>query len=173
LQQALAKGDIPVSAKLDIAGKPLLKGRLIFVDNTVDTESGSIQLKAEFSNTDQRLWPGMFVTVMLAPDMLVGALTVPVQAVQTGPEKKFLYVIGENSKVTSQTIKVRLIQDGVAVIEGAVPGARIVLEGAQNLRPGSTVVETQATGGEVGPGNNVSKFADQRTPGKTGRAANK
>jgi len=173
LQQALAKGDIPVSAKLDIAGKPLLKGRLIFVDNTVDTKSGSIQLKAEFSNTDQRLWPGMFVTVMLAPDILVGALTVPVQAVQTGPEKKFLYVIGENSKVTSQTIKVRLIQDGVAVIEGAVPGARIVLEGAQNLRPGSTVVETQATGGEVGPGNNVSKFVDQRTPGKTGRAANK
>jgi multidrug efflux system membrane fusion protein len=173
LQQARAKGDISVSAELDLAGKPLLEGRLIFVDNTVDTESGSIRLKAEFPNVDQRLWPGMFVTVMLSPDMLVGALTVPVQAVQTGPEKKFLYVIGENSKVTSQTIKVRLVQDGLAVIEGAVPGTRVVLEGAQNLRPGSTVVETQATGGEVKPGNNVSKIVDQRAPDKTGRAIDK
>ena len=173
LQQALTKGEISVSAELDLAEEPSLEGRLIFVDNTVDTESGSIQLKAEFPNVDQRLWPGMFVTVMLAPDTLVGALTVPVQAVQTGPEKKFLYVIGENGKVTSQTIKVRLVQDGLAVIEGAIPGTRIVLEGAQNLRPGSTVVETQAIGSEIKPGNNVSKIVDQHTPDKIGRATDK
>lgn len=171
LQQALVKGDISVSAKLDLADKPAQKGRLIFVDNTIDAESGTIQLKAEFPNTDQHLWPGMFVTVMLAPNMLVGALTVPVQAVQTGPEKKFLYVIGEDGKVTSQTIKVRLIQDGLAVIEGAMPGVRVVLEGAQNLRPGSVVVETQAEGSEVGSGNNMSKFVDQRAPDKIGKAA--
>jgi len=66
-----------------------------------------------------------------------------------------------------------LVQDGLAVIEGAVPGTRVVLEGAQNLRPGSTVVETQATGGEVKPGNNVSKIVDQRAPDKTGRAIDK
>jgi len=171
LQQALVKGDVSVSAKLDLSDKPAQKGRLIFVDNTVDAESGTIQLKAEFPNTDQHFWPGMFVTVMLAPNMLVGALTVPVQAVQTGPEKKFLYVIGEDGKVTSQTIKVRLVQDGLAVIEGAIQGARVVLEGAQNLRPGSVVVETQAEGSEVGSGNNRNKFVDQRAPDKIGKAA--
>src|ERR1039457_649506 len=106
LQQAFAKGEVPVSAKLDLAGQTDLKGRLVFIDNAVDTASGTIRLKAEFSNADHRLWPGMFVTVALAPRTLAGALTVPAQAVQTGPENKFLYVIGEDNKVASLPIKV-------------------------------------------------------------------
>ena len=141
VQQAFAKGEVPVSAGLDQAGQPALKGHLAFIDNAVDTASGAIRLKAEFPNADNRLWPGMFVTVTLAPRTLSGAATVPVQAVQTGPEKKFLYVIGEDKKVTLQPVNVRLIQDGIAVIEGAAPGARVVVEGAQNIRPGSEVSE--------------------------------
>jgi RND family efflux transporter MFP subunit len=141
LQQAFAKGEVPVSAKLDLADQTDMKGRLVFIDNTVDTASGTIRLKAEFSNADHRLWPGMFVTVALAPRTLVGALTVPAQAVQTGPENKFLYVIGEGSKVASLPVNVRLIQDGFAVVEGIALGTRVVVEGAQNLRPGSVVVE--------------------------------
>ena len=142
LQQAFAKGAVPVSAKLDLPGQPALKGRLVFVDNAVDTASGTIRLKAEFPNPDNRLWPGMFVTVTLAPRTLAGAVTVPVQAVQTGPEKKFLYVIGEDRKVTALPVNVRLIQDGIAVVEGVAPGTRVVMEGAQNLRPGSVVDES-------------------------------
>jgi len=144
LQQALAKGAVPVGANSDLPGQPALKGRLVFVDNAVDMASGTIRLKAEFSNADHRLWPGMFVTVALAPRMLAGAFTVPVQAVQTGPEKKFLYVIGEDRKVTALPVNVRLIQDGFAVIEGVAPGVRVVVEGAQNLRPGSVVSEAKA-----------------------------
>jgi RND family efflux transporter MFP subunit len=143
LQHALAKGEVPVSAKLDLPGQPAVKGRLVFVDNAVDMASGTIRLKAEFANPDNRLWPGMFVTVALSPRTLTGAITVPVQAVQTGPEKKFLYVIGEDRKVAAQPISVRLIQDGIAVIEGIAAGARIVVEGAQNLRPGSVVSEAK------------------------------
>ena len=154
LQQAQAKGDVKVNVKLDSAKEPPIEGRLIFVDNTVDTKSGSIQLKAEFRNAEKRLWPGMFVTVMLAPKTLIGALTVPVQAVQTGPEEKFLYVIDENNRVKSQQINVRLIQDGLAVIEGTTLGTRVVVEGAQNLRPGSAVVEAQNTDREIGSDNN-------------------
>jgi len=156
LQQALAKGDISVSTKLDVAGEPLIEGRLVFIDNTVDVQSGSILVKAEFPNQDKKLWPGMFVTVMLAPEILIDALTVPVQAVQTGPESKFLYVIGKDNRVKSQTIAVRLVQDGLAVVEGAMPGTRVVVEGAQNLRPGSSVVETQSSGSKANSGNNVS-----------------
>jgi len=156
LQQALAKGDISVSTKLDVAGEPLIEGRLVFIDNTVDVQSGSILVKAEFPNQDKKLWPGMFVTVMLAPEILIDALTVPVQAVQTGPENKFLYVIGKDNKVESRTISVRLVQDGLAVVEGAMPGTRVVVEGAQNLRPGSSVVETQSSGSKANSGNNVS-----------------
>lgn len=143
LQQAFAKGEVPVSAELDMAGQQARKGRLVFVDNAVDTASGAIRLKAEFPNADQRLWPGMFVTVALAPRKLPGVLTVPVQAVQTGPENKFLYVIREDSKVTPMPVKVILIQDGFAVVEGVAPEARVVVEGAQNLRPDSVVVEAE------------------------------
>ncbi len=168
LQQALAKGDITVSARLGIAGEALIEGRLIFVDNTVDVQSGSILVKAEFLNQDRKLWPGMFVTVMLAPEILIDAFTVPIQAVQTGPENKFLYVIGKDSKVESQTITVRLVQDGFAVVEGTMAGTRVVVEGAQNLRPGSTVIEIQSSGSRTGSGNNViNSSTDNYTTDKT------
>ena len=155
LQQALAKGDVTVSAELDAAGEPLIEGRLIFIDNAVDTQSGSILIKAEFPNQNKKLWPGMFVTVVLTPEVIIDALTVPVQAVQTGPENKFLYVIGKDNKVEPKTIIVRLVQDGIAVVEGATPGAKIVVEGGQNLRPGSTVTETQSPKHETKSSNNV------------------
>lgn len=148
LQQAFAQGEVPVEAKLDLPDQPMLAGRLVFIDNAVDTASGTIRLKAEFPNPDNRLWPGMFVTVTLAPRTLAGALTVPVQAVQTGPEHKFVYVIGADRKVSPLPVTVRLIQDGSAVIEGITPGAHVVVEGAQNLRPGDTVSE---------PGNGAAK----------------
>ena len=160
LQQAFVKGEVPVNAKLDMPGQPALKGRLVFVDNAVDTASGTIRLKAEFPNPDNRLWPGMFVTVTLAPHTLAGAVTVPVQAVQTGPEKKFIYVIGEDRKAASLPVNVRLIQDGIAVVEGVVPGARVVVEGAQNLRPGNMVAEAENKGQKTESGvkpNNTGK----------------
>lgn len=170
LQQALAKGEVLVSAESDVVGQSAMQGRLVFVDNAVDTASGAIRLKAEFSNVDNRLWPGMFVTVALAPRILTGALTVPVQAVQTGPEKKFIYVIGDDNKVTSVPVKVRLIQDGLAVIEGAgiAAGSRVVVEGAQNLRPGSVVAEASATTAATEkksdkPGKKADKPADKST----------
>lgn len=141
LQQSFAKGDTEVFVQPDLAAQSPLKGRLTFIDNAVDSASGSIRLKAEFPNPDHLLWPGMFVTVTLAPRMLVGAVTVPAQAVQTGPEKKFVYVIGADGKVAAIPVDVRLIQDGIAVIEGVAPGLRVVVEGAQNLRPGSVVAE--------------------------------
>jgi RND family efflux transporter MFP subunit len=145
LQKALASGGLAVSAQLEEGGDEQRAGRLVFVDNSVDTASGTIRLKAGFPNADGRLWPGMFVTVALSPRILKAALTVPAQAVQTGPEKKFLYVIGEGGKVVSTPIRVLLIQDGQAVIEGVAPGTRVVLEGAQNLRAGSLVREAGKT----------------------------
>ena len=145
LQQALAKGEVPVEVELDAAQKKNRRGKLIFIDNMVDTASGTILLKAEFPNADSHLWPGMFVTVRLVPRTMEGALTVPAQAVQNGPENKFLYVVGDNSQVRSFPINVLLIQEGLAVINGAgiMQGMRVVMEGAQNLRPGGIVTEAK------------------------------
>jgi RND family efflux transporter MFP subunit len=113
------------------------------VDNVIDTASGTIGLKAEFPNADNHLWPGMFVKVTLSPRTLAHALTVPVHAVQTGPEQKFLYIMGRDNKVSLQPVVVRLIQNEIAVVEGdgIKPGVRVVVEGAQNLRPGISVRE--------------------------------
>ncbi len=145
LQEALKRGDVPVEVELDAGQKQTRKGKLIFIDNVVDTASGTILLKAEFPNADSHLWPGMFVTVALVPRTIENALSVPVQALQNGPERKFLYVVGDNSKVHSLPVNVLLIQEGLAVIsgEGIMQGMRVVVEGAQNLRPGSVITEAQ------------------------------
>ncbi|MEQ1526186.1 MAG: efflux RND transporter periplasmic adaptor subunit [Gallionella sp.] len=143
LQQALGKGEVPVFAKLDVAEQNTLTGYLSFIDNNVDTSSGTIHLKAVFSNADHRLWPGMFVSVEIAPRSLTNVLTVPAQAVQTGPEKKFLYVIGKDNKVASAPINVVLIQDSLAVVEGVAAGERVVVEGAHNLKPNSVVIAAE------------------------------
>ncbi len=94
----------------------------------------------------------MFVTVTLSPRTLVEAFTVPVQAVQNGPEGRFLYVVGGNHEVSSVPVNVNLVQDGLAVIEGdtVTPQMQIVVEGAQNLRPGSIVAETKVNASGMG-----------------------
>jgi multidrug efflux system membrane fusion protein len=153
LQAAFATGPVTVTAHFDSPGQPALEGRLSFIDNSVDSASGTIRVKARFANPDGRLWPGMFVKVSLSPRTLGGALTVPAQAVQTGPEQKFLYAIGEDGKAKAVPVRVLLVQDGTALVEGAgvVAGMRVVLEGAQNLRPDSEVTEGgKETGNEPG-----------------------
>ena len=103
-----------------------MSGRSTFVDNTVDSATGTIRVKAEFENPRARLWPGMFVNVSLVPRTLEGATVVPAQAVQSGPDNQFVYVVGQDGKVVMQPV--RLVS---------------LVEGAQNLRPGSAVVEIQ------------------------------
>lgn len=144
LQQALESGGLVVSAQVDAGERETHQGQLVFIDNSVDSASGTIRLKAAFANAAGRLWPGMFVSVALSPQTLRGVLTVPAQAVQTGPEQKFLYAINAAGKVAALPVRVLLVQDELAVIEGSdiQAGMRVVVEGAQNLRPGSSVSET-------------------------------
>jgi RND family efflux transporter MFP subunit len=143
LQQALASGPVEVVARAQ-SGGPEHKGRVTFVDNAVDTPSGTIRVKAEFANRDVRLWPGMYVNVELSPRTIASAIVVPAQAVQTGPENRFVYVVGNERKVESRKVTLAYIDEGLAVIEGVEPGTRVVVEGAQNLRPGSLVTEPAA-----------------------------
>jgi RND family efflux transporter MFP subunit len=111
----------------------------------VDTVTGTIRVKAEFANADARLWPGMYVTATLAPRTLEKASVVPAQAVQTGPDNRFIYVVGEDKKVSSRPVALSYLEKGIAVVTGIEPGTRVVVEGAQNLRPGSLVVEAERT----------------------------
>jgi RND family efflux transporter MFP subunit len=166
LQQALAAGPVTVSATPQTGGETF-RGRVSFVDNAVDTASGTIRVKAEFANAGSKLWPGMFVNTELSPRTLKAATVVPAQAVQTGPESRFVYVVDPDHKVELRKVTLAYIDEGIAVVAGLPGGARVVTEGAQNLRPGSVVTEatdgrpqsrTPANAG-AGPGSRASKTA--------------
>jgi RND family efflux transporter MFP subunit len=144
LQRALAAGPVSVDVKLEGIADTI-SGRISFVDNTVDMATGTIRVKAEFANPSARLWPGMFVKVALAPRMITGGSVVPAQAVQTGPDNQFVYVVGADRKVVARPVTLAYVEEGLAVVDGVAPGTRIVVEGAQNLRPGSMVSEAKPT----------------------------
>ena len=151
LRKALADG--PVTATVEPAdGQGPLAGRVNFLDNAVDSATGTIRVKAEFANPASRLWPGMFVNVAVAPRTLAGAAVVPVQAVQTGPESRFVYVIAEDRTVSPKTVTLAHVDGAIAAVAGIEPGVRIVVEGAQNLRPGSTVSLGERGAGKAGEG---------------------
>jgi RND family efflux transporter MFP subunit len=138
LQKALASGTVPVTVSAD---RDVFTGKVTFVDNAVDTTTGTIRVKAEFANPQARLWPGMYVTAELSPRVISGATVVPAQAVQTGPDNRFVYVVGDDRKVVQRPVTLAYVEGGLAVVDGLAPNMRVVVEGAQNLRPGSTVAE--------------------------------
>jgi len=153
LQQALRAGPVSVTALTQDAGAPLV-GRVTFVDNAVDSATGTIKVKADFANPAGRLWPGQFVNVELSPSTLRNATVVPVQAVQTGPDSRYVFVVGADNKVVQTPVRLTYVEEKLAVVDGVSPGARVVVEGAQNLRAGSAVSEARDTAkGDQGKGD--------------------
>jgi RND family efflux transporter MFP subunit len=141
LQLALAGGSVPVAVTPQSGGPERYQGRVTFVDNAVDTTTGTIRVKAEFANPKSTLWPGMYVNVEMSARTLANATVIPAQAMQTGPDNRFVYVVGEDRKVALRPVQLTYLEEGFAVVDGLPAGSRIVVEGAQNLRPGSSVVE--------------------------------
>jgi len=137
------KGDAPVVAQL--ANAQEVKGRLIFIDNTSDTQSGTIRMKAQFENSKRNLWPGMYVNVKIVSRTLPNAVVIPAQAIVTGPVDKSVYVVQPDDSVKMQKIEVLNIDQEQAAVSGIKAGARVVVEGTQNLRPGVKVREMRAT----------------------------
>jgi multidrug efflux system membrane fusion protein len=135
------QGNAPV--KVQIQGQPEITGKLIFIDNTADTQSGTIRMKAQFDNASQKLWPGTFVAVNMVSRNVTDAVLVPAQAVVTGPEYKFIYVVQPDETVKEQKIEVVAIEDGQAAVLGLAANARVVVEGSQNLRAGGKISEVK------------------------------
>ena len=115
-------------------------GELTVADNRVDPNTGTVQLKARFVNTTQKLWPGQFINVRLTLQTLQHALTIPAAAVNEGPNGSFAYVVGPNRKAQVRPVTVQVTQDNVAVIEkGVKEGDVVVTDGQVSLSPGATV----------------------------------
>lgn len=126
------------------ADQSQLQGKLMFIDNTSDTQNGTIRMKARFDNAGRNLWPGTYVNVSLVARTLENAIVVPAQAIVTGPTDKFVYVVQPDNLVAAQKIEVTAIERGQAAITGVPVGTKVVVEGAQNLRHGVLVKEEQA-----------------------------
>ncbi len=134
-------GNAPVIAQLP--GAQEREGKLVFIDNAADPQSGTIRMKAQFDNEDRRLWPGSYVNVRLVSRTFPDAVVVPAQAVVTGPTEKFVYAVQPDNTVKAAPVEVVTIDEGLAALSGIAAGTRVVVEGAQNLRPGSKVKEAE------------------------------
>jgi multidrug efflux pump subunit AcrA (membrane-fusion protein) len=99
----------------------------------------------------------MYATVEISPRTIANASVVPAQAVQSSPEGRFVYQVGEDRKVTPRPVTLAYVEDNLAVVKGIEPGARIVVEGAQNLRPGTAVAEAQRETPETKTGKDEGK----------------
>jgi multidrug efflux system membrane fusion protein len=147
-----AKGKLPVRARPqqdETVGEET--GYLTFVDNAVDMTTGTIKLKGTFPNTNHKLWPGQFVRVILRLTTRVGATVVPNEAVQTGQNGSFIYVVKPDRTVESRPVTVGSRVDQDMVIEsGLEPGETVVTEGQLRLAPGSRVTVREGRGGGGG-----------------------
>ncbi len=137
IRVAMTRGVVPVSAYAGGGTALLGQGRLLTLDNTIDATSGTIRMKAVFANTQERLWPGQFVKIVLHLATLRHVLAVPSAAVQRGPAGLFVYVIAAGNVAAVR--KVTLTQDDghVAVVaSGLQAGMKVVTLGQSRLRPG-------------------------------------
>jgi len=117
-----------------------VKGELAFVDNSVNIATGTILLKAAFANADQALWPGQFVNVTLQLTSQPRAVVVPSQAVQTGQQGQYVFVLKPDQTVDYRPVSVDRTMDGQTVVaQGLQPGDKVVTDGQLRLFQGATV----------------------------------
>ncbi|HYV64352.1 MAG TPA: efflux RND transporter periplasmic adaptor subunit, partial [Bryobacteraceae bacterium] len=143
-----ANSKLAVTARAQDGSGDVEQGELTFIDSSVDTSTGTIRLKGTFPNKDHKLWPGQFVNVGLRLTMRNNAVVVPNQAVQTGQDGTYVYLVGADRAVSVRAIKTgpRIDQDMV-IDEGLQGGETVVTEGQLRLQPGSRVqIRDQQTG---------------------------
>lgn len=125
-----------------IAGQPdqPIEGKLSFIDNSVDPNTGTIKVKGTFTNTDRRLWPGQFVDVVLTLTTQPNAIVIPSQAVQTGQQGQFVFVIKPDNTAEMRPVNVKRTVGPESVVEsGLQAGERVVIDGQVRLIKGSKV----------------------------------
>jgi membrane fusion protein, multidrug efflux system len=131
--------DVVIRAEPGGGGEPS-QGSLTFIDNAVDTATGTILLKGRFPNDDGALWPGAFVNVRLQLYVEPNALVVPASAVVAGQQGSFVFVIQKDNSAATRAVTVSRTAGDYAIVNGDVqPGDRVVTDGQLRLRQGSKV----------------------------------
>jgi multidrug efflux system membrane fusion protein len=139
-----AKGALPVSAAPQQSSAPAASGKLTFVDNAVDPQTGTIRLRATFDNADRRLWPGQFVTATVTLQEQADLLVVPAQAIQNGPTGQYVYVVKSDETAELRTVTVARTEGDSAVIsKGLEPGETVITTGQLRVTPAGKVAPQQ------------------------------
>ena len=155
LQAQLQGGaQLPVAAYDQGNSKQIAQGELTTLDNTVDTTTGTVKLRASFPNTDLALFPNEFINARLLLQTLTKVTEVPVAAVQQGAPGSFVYVLNANSTVSVQVVKTGVTDgDNIQVLSGLTPGQKVVTDGVSLLRDGAHVrLQTPGGSGAGGAG---------------------
>jgi multidrug efflux system membrane fusion protein len=137
-----------------VPGDPrVAEGTLSFVDNAVDTSTGTVLLKATFPNQDERLWPGEFVDLTVILGEETGRVVCPAAAIQTGQQGQYVFTVKDDRTVELRPVKVNRMDEDEAVIdEGLRPGETVVTDGQLRLVPGAAIeVKSPEAAGDAGP----------------------
>ena len=146
IRQYLGRGRMKVEARLPGDNGPPETGEVTFLDNAVDAATATIKLKGTFANPRTRLWPGQFATVRLTLSSLSNVVVVPTQAVQTGQQGQYVFVVtGDTAEM--RPVKTSTAYEGSTVIEqGVKPGETVVIDGHMRVIPGGKVAVKQESG---------------------------
>jgi multidrug efflux system membrane fusion protein len=145
ISSALSAGPVTVAALSRDGSAELDRGTVILVDNQIDQTTGTIRIKAVFPNTHSKLWPGQYVDARVLVRTDRSALTIPVAAVQRGPNGMFAYVVKPDATVEARPLKVGEESGSVYVVqEGISDGERVVTSNQYRLQPGAHVAGRSA-----------------------------
>ncbi len=140
VQAAMAKGTLPVQAYAADGQKKLAEGTLATPNNAIDTSTGAISLKATFPNQNDALWPGEFINAHLLVETLHNAVTVPLAAVQHGPNGLFVFTVKSDGTAQQQDVSEGYqTRDAVVITKGLQGGQMVVTSGQSRLAPGVRV----------------------------------
>lgn len=140
IREYASHADFRAEASIPGSSQPPQEGKLSLIDNTVDTTTGTIRLKATFENTDGLLYPGLFTNVVLTLGTQHEAVVVPAQAVQIGQDNSFVYVVKPDMTVEVRTVKTGTAYNDMMVIDDGVKlGEKVVTDGQLRLVPGAAV----------------------------------
>jgi multidrug efflux system membrane fusion protein len=136
VRKYMGAGPLMVEVLPTDAGQKRTEGQLIFIDNAVDPTTGTIRLRAQFDNADAALWPGQFVNVSVRLYEQADALIVPSQAVQSGPDGQYVYIVSEEMLAELRRITVQRTDGERAIVaKGLAKGERVVTRGQLRLGP--------------------------------------
>ena len=150
IREEMSDKTLKASVAFQNMNVPPPQGKLTFINNTVDETTGTILLKATFPNENNALWPGQFVNVTLTLSDLTNAVVVPSQAVQTGQNGEYIYVVKPDQTVEERPVTIGITyQDETVVQKGLKAGETVVTDGQLRLTPGAKV--TIKTAEQSGP----------------------